>query len=125
MPDLVGPSGVIAFEAASKMTYNYDIRGVISVQTESAGYARIQVYSLNTNKTSGTLLQSFNLNEAGGYGGYPTNFVATGNVTLDVHEYIAVRLQSIAPGTGNPGNSIITFTKYNVAPPAGTVVMIK
>ncbi len=123
-----GPAAVLAFEAPEDCKYAYDISGTnIGNNTESAGYAELEIYQLSADKLSATLLHSYRLNKPGGYGGYPDFFSANGELMLNAGDYIAMRIQSVAPGTANPGNVSIKNVLFNVTrkPPLGTSIIIK
>ena len=111
----VGPTSVIIFKVPKDGKYQVEIEGKVTVQSKTAGYAKVSVAILSEARKQETPLKSFELNSAGGFGGYGDILSFSDTVEIKAGNEIVIRLQAVSPGPSSAGSSTIAFKKCGIS----------
>lgn len=112
-----GPSSGVFFLAPESGTYHVDVQAALTgFGANTAGFGHVEIFTLSGsftgdtfNVTSSTLLQGFDLNTAGGFGGFPDSFSYSSDLVLGAGDVLGVRFTSVAPGPAPAGPGSLDF----------------
>jgi hypothetical protein len=116
----MSPAAAILFKVPRDGKYQVAIEGAVTVQSKTAGFARVQIYTLTDKRATEVPLESFELNNKGGCHlgekelGEKLSY--SGSVTMKAGDEIVARLQTISPGPATAGASALVFSKYSIVP---------
>ena len=116
----MSPAAAILFKVPRDGKYQVAIEGAVTVQSKTAGFARVQIYTLTDKRATEVPLESFELNNKGGCHlgekelGDKLSY--SGSVSMKAGDEIVARLQTISPGPATAGASALAFSKYSIVP---------
>lgn len=112
----LSPAAAILFAPAAAGNYRLAITGDVSVQSPSAGYARLLLGVLAADgKTFRTLQDDKrNSDKPGAFGAYPAKYQIAQTVALAAGERLVLRLQTASPGNASAGTSSLTLREFRI-----------
>jgi hypothetical protein len=113
----ISPAAAILFKVPTNGRYQVTIGGKIIVQSKTAGFARVEISTLAEGRSSGTMLKRVDLNSAGGTGGNLSDQLSySGTIPMTAGSELVTRLQTVSPGPGSAGTSVLVIGQYSIVP---------